>query len=180
MKGILYYLNKAVCRMGDAARCFMTVYAGAGKVKRNGRLVIRKNAVTEIREGGELETGKGTVTIQSGCRIVVENGGRLVIGDDVGINSNCYIAVHNRVTIGSNTIFGPGVVVVDQDHDYRADGGLRAEKYKTGTVDIGSNVWIGANAVVLRDSVIGDNAVIGAGSIVKGEVPAGSIFVNGR
>ena len=123
---------------------------------------------------------QGTLTLQSGCRIVVEKGGSLEIGDDVGINSNCYIAVHKRVTIGSNTIFGPNVTVVDQDHDYKAEGGLKAEKYKVGTVTIGNNVWIGAGAVILRDTVIGDNAVIGAGSLVRGEVPEGTVFVNGR
>ena len=50
----------------------------------------------------------------------------------------------------------------------------------TGEVIIGKNVWIGANTVILRNTRIGDNAVIAAGSIVKGEVPANSVFVDKR
>ena len=180
VKGIFYYLNRVINRTGAAARCYMTVHANPGVVEQDGRLNIRKNVVLEIREGGRLKTGKGTVTIQNGCRIVVENGGELDIGDDVGIYSNCYIAVHNRVSIGNNTIFGPGVVVVDQDHDYRDPGGLKAEKYRVGTVTIGNNVWIGANAVILRGSIIEDNSVIGAGSVVKGHVQEGSVYINRR
>lgn len=180
MKGVLFYLGRCSDRAGEALRSYKAVHGSAGSVKKSGRLLIKKNVSLEVREDGSLVTGKGTVTLQSGCRIVVEKGGSLMIGDDVGINSNCYIAVHNRITIGSNTIFGPGVTLVDQDHDYKAEGGLKAEKYKVGSVTIGNNVWIGAGAVILRDTIIGDNAVIGAGSVVRGEVPAGTVFVNGR
>ena len=45
---------------------------------------------------------------------------------------------------------------------------------------IGNDVWIGAGAVILRGTTIGDKAVIGAGSIVKGNVPAGSVFYQKR
>ena len=167
-------------RVAESVRLFGIKHVNKGTLKNQGRLVIKKNVSVEIRGSGYMETGKGTVTIQHGGRIVIEDGGRLIIGDDIGINSNCYIAVHNEVSIGSNTIFGPGVVVVDQDHDYRADGGLKAEKYRVGSVIIGNNVWIGANAVILRDSVIEDNAVVGAGCIVKGIVQAGMVYRGDR
>lgn len=36
---------------------------------------------------------------------------------------------------------------------------------------IGSDVWIGANAVVLRGARIGHGAVVAAGAVVKGDVP---------
>lgn len=44
-------------------------------------------------------------------------------------------------------------------------------------VHIGSNVWIGANAVVLPGVTIGDNTVIGAGSVVTKDIPANVIAV---
>ena len=49
-----------------------------------------------------------------------------------------------------------------------------------GEVIIGENVWIGSNVVILRDTVIGDNSVIAAGSVVKGNVPSNTLFVNKR
>lgn len=42
---------------------------------------------------------------------------------------------------------------------------------------IGNDVWIGANVTILRGAVIEDGAVIGAGSIVRGNIPAYSIAV---
>ena len=37
---------------------------------------------------------------------------------------------------------------------------------------IGSDVWIGARAVVLGGADVGNGAVIGAAAVVDGEVPA--------
>ena len=41
---------------------------------------------------------------------------------------------------------------------------------------IGSNVRIGAHAILLPGSKIGDGASVGAGSVVTSEVPADTIF----
>ena len=49
--------------------------------------------------------------------------------------------------------------------------GFAAMKYKTAPVEIGNNVWIGANCVILRGTKIGDNCVVAAGSVIKGRVP---------
>ena len=68
-------------------------------------------------------------------------------------------------------------MVYDHDHDFRAEGGVKSMQYKSSPIKIGNNVWIGANSIILRGTVIGDNAVIGAGSIVKGEVPVGELFI---
>lgn len=42
---------------------------------------------------------------------------------------------------------------------------------------VGNDVWIGANAVILRGVTIGDGAVIGAGSVVTKDVPPYAIVV---
>ena len=39
-------------------------------------------------------------------------------------------------------------------------------------VVIGENVFIGLNVIILKGAEIGDNSVIGAGSIVRGKIPA--------
>lgn len=74
----------------------------------------------------------------------------------------------------------PNVQIYDHDHDFRTEGGVKAGKYRTESIEIGSNVWIGANSVILKGSRIGDNAVIAAGSIVKGEVPSGTVLIQKR
>jgi acetyltransferase-like isoleucine patch superfamily enzyme len=42
-------------------------------------------------------------------------------------------------------------------------------------VDVGSNVWIGYGACVLRGVQVGDNAVIGTNAVVTSDVPANAV-----
>ncbi len=46
-----------------------------------------------------------------------------------------------------------------------------------GTVEIGNDVWIGANAVIMDNIKIGDGAVVGAGAVVTKDVPPYAIVV---
>ncbi len=40
---------------------------------------------------------------------------------------------------------------------------------------VGSNVWIGYGACILRGVTVGDNAVIGTNSVVTRDVPANAV-----
>lgn len=66
----------------------------------------------------------------------------------------------------------------DHDHDYKM--GLNSdsaqERYLKAPIIIGKNCWIGANTIILRGTVLGDGCVVGAGSVVKGIVPAGTVY----
>jgi acetyltransferase-like isoleucine patch superfamily enzyme len=42
-------------------------------------------------------------------------------------------------------------------------------------VNVGSNVWIGYGACVLRGVQVGDNAVIGTNAVVTSDVPANAV-----
>lgn len=42
-------------------------------------------------------------------------------------------------------------------------------------VSIGDDVWIGARAIVLPGTTIGDGAIVAAGSVVRSSVPAMAI-----
>ncbi len=46
-----------------------------------------------------------------------------------------------------------------------------------GGISVGSDVTLGANAVVLGPVKVGDNAQIGAGAVVVSDVPPGAVFV---
>lgn len=45
-----------------------------------------------------------------------------------------------------------------------------------GTVKIGNNVFVGFQALILKDTIIGDNVIIGARSVVKGIVPSNTVW----
>ncbi len=105
--------------------------------------------------------------------------GGLVLGDGsvlaTGMNVRAaggIIRVGVNSGIGQHTVLVAANHAIDQAIDYvRADW----NESKTG-IEIGRNVWVGANCVVLPGSSIGDNAVIAAGSVVRDDVPAGELW----
>lgn len=101
----------------------------------------------------KVRIGKHFTSMQN-CRILVRDG-ELVIGDHVGINSNCVIVCHHSIHIGSDVGIGPNVCIYDHDHDFRIEGGKAAKKYRCSPVVIEDNVWIGANTIILRGVRIG-------------------------
>ena len=133
----------------------------------------------ELDRGSETILGKA-VRAHSGTKIKVRNGAKLSIGSGASLNYNNIIICRDNISIGNGAEFGPGVYIYDHDHDFRADGGIKAKKYKTSPVVIGDNCWIGANVVILRGTVLGDNCVVGAGSIIKGKYEANSVIVQKR
>jgi acetyltransferase-like isoleucine patch superfamily enzyme len=138
---------------------------------------LQANSSIDIfNRNSKLNIGK-FVFIRKNASIRLDFNGILNIEEKVFINDNCTINCVNKILIGKNTKIAPNVCINDHDHNYKKMGNGHLIK---GEVIIGKNVWIGANVVILKDTIIGDNAVIGAGSVVKGNVPPNTLFVNKR
>ena len=176
--------------MNKYLRAFIVIPTGAVKMGLNkfwhgkdfsGPMMCQISPLSEITfdRGGELRIGSG-FKMRDGAKLRVRRGARCIMGKNVSINSGNVINCQNSITLGDNVILSPNVQIYDHDHDYACDGGVAAGKYITGPVEIGSNVWIGANCVILRGTKIGDNCVIGANSVVKGEIPANSVVYQKR
>lgn len=120
---------------------------------------ILKEFVYRLR--GEYTTEK---LIKMGLK-VGENFGRLngVILDP----SHCWL-----ITIGNNVTMAPRVHVLAHDASTKIFLGYT----KIGRVNIGNNVFIGAESVILPNVNIGNNVVIGANSIVTKDVPSNSVY----
>lgn len=102
--------------------------------------------------------------------------GQVTIGDNVYFNRGCYVAVYNSLTIGDDCLFGEYVSIHDQDHVPGSDTRpIAARGYASAPIAIGSNVWVGAKATILRGVSIGDNAVIGANAVVTRDIPCNSV-----
>ena len=145
-----------------------------------GPLISLVSPFTEITiTGGRLFIGKN-FKMRDGAKIRVRKGGECIIGDNSSVNSNNMIACHERIIIGDNVQLSPNVQIYDHDHDFRFVGGLAKNKFKTAPIEIGNNVWIGANTVILRGTKIGDNSVVGAGCVLKGIFPANSVIIQKR
>jgi len=90
-----------------------------------------------------------------------------IIGKYCSIASGVYIIASNhdvsRISMHP-FLFKPYLGVVDEDNR------------EIGHVEIGNDVWIGVNAIILPGvSMIGDGAVIAAGAVVTRDVPAYAI-----
>lgn len=118
-----------------------------------------KEIVYRLR--GEYTTEK---LVKMGLKIG-KNFGRLngVILDP----SHCWL-----ITIGDNVTLAPRVHILA--HDASTKGFLGYTKI--GRVNIGNNVFIGAESVVLPNVNIGDNVVIGANSTVTKDIPSNSVY----
>lgn len=90
------------------------------KITYKGMCTSRLSTEFSFAKGTEIFIGNHFTTMQN-CRVLVR-GGKLYIGDNVGINSNCIIACHDSITIGNGVGMGPNVCIYDHDHDFRVGG----------------------------------------------------------
>lgn len=163
----------------EANRDAITVQL-AQAANRVGRDVVLGNDV--VIWGGKFPAGVGLelhdhVRIYDQCRLVIDQVGPesgIVLGERVAMNFACYIDGSGGVRIGARTILGPNVVIVSSGHRIDPDRAIQQSGKAFGRVDIGSDVWIGANAVIRMGITIGDRAVVGAGAIVTHDVAPGT------
>ncbi|PJK16913.1 maltose O-acetyltransferase [Chryseomicrobium excrementi] len=131
----------------------------------------------QLSKESKLTFGEN-LKIRSGVKIHLRKAAKITIGDNTFINYNSMIVSHEQIIIGRNVQIGPNVMIFDHDHDFRSENGVSDMKYKTDPIQIGDNVWIGANSVILRGTKIGENTVVGAGAIIKGEYEKNAIILN--
>lgn len=97
-------------------------------------------------------------------------GSLIALGDNFYANFGCVILDCNRVTIGRDVKFGPGVHIYAATHpidpDFRASGRELAHP-----VMIGDGVWVGGGSILLPGVTIGEGSTIGAGSVVSRSIP---------
>lgn len=124
-----------------------------------GRICIGQN--TSIRNNSQLLT----------------YGGNITIGDDCSINPDCFLQGAGGITIGNLVRIGPHVIIIASEHNYQ-DPIIPIHKQGATSigVQIGSDVWIGAGAIILDGVSIGDGSVIGAGSVVTKKVEPFSVM----
>lgn len=143
-----------------------------GRIKFTLIEMLSPNVRIKVLYSGFVEIGNKCI-IDEGT-IIRSSGGRISIGDNVYINRNCNIVSQKNITLGDGVTIGPNVCIYDHDH---AIGGERSKKFKTEQVIIGKNVWIGANAVILKGTTIGDNCVIAAGTVIKESIPKNTLII---
>jgi len=121
-----------------------------------------------VGDGASLHLG-GNHRLLSGHQIDVGDGAELHLGGGY-INHDAKISCKRRISIGSGTIIGEDVRIMDTD-SHELVGSRPAQG-----IEIGQDVWIGAGVTILKNTVIGDGCVVAAGAVVTGGFPSGSLL----
>ncbi len=140
----------------------------------NGLVFFGRGLALQTGRRGQIRFGR-FVWVGDGTKIrchegVVEIGDRTVFGQE------CTISAYQRVRIGAQCVIADRAMFIDFDHGTReVERPIRVQGiYKRDTV-VGSNVWIGYGACVLRGVRVGDNAIIGTNAVVTRDVPANAV-----
>ncbi len=113
--------------------------------------------------GGAVDIGHAA--LYPGVRLQCRQGGRIAIGDGSFINHDTRIRSRTSVEIGTGCMVSWDVLITDTT----ADSAARS-------VSIGDRCWIGAKALLLGGTRLGDDCIVAAGSIVQGHFEPGRII----
>lgn len=125
------------------------------------------------------------IALQAGKDINIEKNATfnhwIRLGDHSGIGVNCEMngTKDGVIAIGDHVMMGPNVVIYTRNHETaRTDIPMQEQGHAAPLpVNIGNDVWIGRNAIILPGATIGDGVIIGAGAVVpKGNYPSYSII----
>jgi acetyltransferase-like isoleucine patch superfamily enzyme len=140
----------------------------------DGLLFLGRGLELQIARRGRVEFGR-FVWIGDGTKIrchegVVEIGAKTVIGQE------CTISAFQRVRIGEQCVIADRAMFIDFDHGVvEVERSIREQGIYKRDVEVGSNVWIGYGACILRGVRVGDNSIVGTNSVVTRDVPANAV-----
>jgi acetyltransferase-like isoleucine patch superfamily enzyme len=140
----------------------------------DGLLFLGRRLELQIARRGRVEFGR-FVWIGDRTKIrchegVVEIGAKTVIGQE------CTISAYQRVRIGEQCVIADRAMFIDFDHGVvEVDRPIRVQGIYKRDVEVGSNVWIGYGACILRGVRVGDNSIVGTNSVVTKDVPANAV-----
>ena len=140
----------------------------------NGLVFFGRGLELEIAAKGRVDFGR-FVWIGDKTKVRCHEG-RVEIGDKTVIGQECTISAYQHVRIGQQCVIADRAMFIDFDHGVvEVERPIRQQGIYKRDVIVGSNVWIGYGACVLRGVSVGDNAIVGTNSVVTRDVPANAV-----
>lgn len=154
------------------------------KVTTKGRVILYSRSKVRNFQNDRRKIVIGNQTHVRGEMLVFGYGGEITIGRRCYIGEQSRIWSADQVVIGNDVLISHNVHIFDTnthelDDVERADGFLQMinkgqpriqPNISTAPVNIGDNVWINFNAIILKGVIIGKGAIVAAGSVVTRDV----------
>ena len=144
------------------------------RIETDGPLFLGPRLQVQIGRRGRVRFGR-FVWIGDGTKIRCHEGS-VEIGAKTVIGQECTISAYQRVRIGEQCVIADRAMFIDFDHGVtEVERPIRSQGIYKRDVIVGSNVWIGYGACVLRGVSVGDNSIIGTNAVVTRDVPANAV-----
>jgi acetyltransferase-like isoleucine patch superfamily enzyme len=148
---------------------------------RHGRR-FQTDGICFICPGVKFEIGRDAVLrigrwswVGHGSKIRVHEG-EVSIGAKTVMGQECTISAYQHVEIGSECIVADRVMLIDFDHGVvEVERPIRLQGIYKRDVRVGSNVWIGYGACILRGVKVGHNSIVGTNAVVTRDVPENAV-----
>lgn len=127
-----------------------------------------------------IQVGRDTTLAAYSTLAIVNDSRNNIKNSNLVIGDRTYIGEYNNIRagggiikIGNDCLISQHITIVASNHTFHKKDLIRNQKWSLNKnfVNIGDDVWIGANSIILPGVTIGTGAVIGAGSVVGSDVP---------
>lgn len=169
---VRFFLNHHRCNVGSGLCC-----DGLPRIRmqKPGSIKIGNNVTLNCRKMSNL-AGISQPTI-----LQCINEGQISLGDGSGLSA-AILSSRSHISLGQRCNLGVNARVYDHDfhsldHSHRTDRRTDQMHTKSAPIEIGDDVLVGANVIILKGVSIGPRSLVAAGSVVtKGAYPGDSLI----
>lgn len=98
---------------------------------------------------------------------------KIILGRGTVLSTDVYLLSHDWSRHIAYNVLKEDISYLDQGT--KLQEAIRRDSPVLKRIEIGNNVFIGARSFILPGTIIEDNCIIGAGSVLRGRIPSGSV-----
>lgn len=113
--------------------------------------------------------------LRIGRNITFYNCSNIFLGSNIYIAEGNWFSASDKITIGSEVLFGPKCVITSSNHSLMGNS-YRYGKPTSKPISIDFGCWVAANCTITAGTHIGEGSLIAANTVARGKIPPMSIY----